>query len=145
MEFQMINITYTALHMYPQTEKTPVSCKDDCTLTKHWKLPLQASYSYSALPLLMDQQAAFTFGICRECSSALSRSGESFLQCVRLRVGGVIAWLGSLKIGTELWGLPAQEVRGRGRNKKSLNQDNTQHCVFFHTNIIILKHKCDSS
>ena len=35
MEFHMINITYAALHMCAQTEKTTFSCKDDCTLTKH--------------------------------------------------------------------------------------------------------------
>ena len=34
MEFHMINITYVALHMHAQTEKTTFSCKDDCTLTK---------------------------------------------------------------------------------------------------------------
>ena len=35
IEFHMINITYAALHMRAQTEKTTFSCKDDCTLTKH--------------------------------------------------------------------------------------------------------------
>ena len=30
----MINITYAALHMRAQTEKTTFSCKDDCTLTR---------------------------------------------------------------------------------------------------------------
>ena len=30
MEFHMINITYAALHMRAQTEKTKFSCKDDC-------------------------------------------------------------------------------------------------------------------
>ena len=35
MEFHMINITYAALHMRAQTEKTTFSCKDGCTLTKH--------------------------------------------------------------------------------------------------------------
>ena len=32
MEFHMINITYTALHMRAQMEKMTFSCKDDCTL-----------------------------------------------------------------------------------------------------------------
>ena len=31
----MINITYAALHVRAETEKTTFSCKDDCTLTKH--------------------------------------------------------------------------------------------------------------
>ena len=35
MEFHMINMTYGALHMRAQTEKTTFSCKYDCTLTKH--------------------------------------------------------------------------------------------------------------
>ena len=44
MEFHMINITYVALHMRAQTEKSTFSCKDDCTLTKHtWR------WTYSAL------------------------------------------------------------------------------------------------
>ena len=38
MEFHMINITYAALHMHAQTEKTTFSCKDDRTLKKHtWR------------------------------------------------------------------------------------------------------------
>ena len=44
MEFHMINITYVALHMRAQTEKTTFSCKDDCTLTKHTR-----RWTYSAL------------------------------------------------------------------------------------------------
>ena len=40
MEFHMINITYAALHMRAQTEKTTFSCKDDCTLTKHTALDI---------------------------------------------------------------------------------------------------------
>ena len=35
MEFHMINITYAALHVRAETEKTTFSCKDDCTLKKH--------------------------------------------------------------------------------------------------------------
>ena len=44
MEFHMINITYAALYMRAQTEKTTFSCKDDCTLTKHTR-----RWTYSAL------------------------------------------------------------------------------------------------
>ena len=40
----MINITYAALHMREQTEKTTFSCKDDCTLTKHTR-----RWTYSSL------------------------------------------------------------------------------------------------
>ena len=40
----MINITYAALHMRAQTEKSTFSCKDDCTLTKHTR-----RWTYSAL------------------------------------------------------------------------------------------------
>ena len=40
----MINITYAALHMRAQTEKTTFSCKDECTLTKHTR-----RWTYSAL------------------------------------------------------------------------------------------------
>ena len=35
MEFHMINMIYVALSMRAQTEKTTLSCKDDCTLMKH--------------------------------------------------------------------------------------------------------------
>ena len=44
MEFHMINITYAALHMRAETEKTTFSCKDDCTLTEHTR-----RWTYSAL------------------------------------------------------------------------------------------------
>ena len=44
MEFHMINITYAAMHMLAETEKTTFSCKDDCTLTKHTR-----RWTYSAL------------------------------------------------------------------------------------------------
>ena len=47
MEFHKIKITYAALPMRAQTEKTTFSCKDDCTLTKHkWR------WIYSALQYL---------------------------------------------------------------------------------------------
>ena len=36
MEFHMINITYAALHMRAQTEKTTFSCKDDCRSILEW-------------------------------------------------------------------------------------------------------------
>ena len=35
MEFHMIDILYAALSIHAQTEETTLSCKDDCTLTKH--------------------------------------------------------------------------------------------------------------
>ena len=44
MEFHMINITYAAMHVCAETEKTTFSCKDDCTLTKHTR-----RWIYSAL------------------------------------------------------------------------------------------------
>ena len=43
-EFHMINITYAALYMRAQVEKTTFSCKDDITLTKR-----TLRWTYSAL------------------------------------------------------------------------------------------------
>ena len=57
MEFHMINITYAALHMCAQTEKTTFSCKDDCTLTKHTR-----RWTYSALRHFFSWKLKF---ICR--------------------------------------------------------------------------------
>ena len=44
MEFHMINMMYTALHMLAQTEKTTFTCKDDFLLTKRTR-----RWTYSAL------------------------------------------------------------------------------------------------
>ena len=35
MEFHMINITYAAMHVRAETEKTTFPCKDDCILMEH--------------------------------------------------------------------------------------------------------------
>ena len=43
MKFHMINITYAAMHVRAETEKTTFPCKDDFTLTKHTR-----RWTYSA-------------------------------------------------------------------------------------------------
>ena len=49
MEFHMINITYAALHMRAQTEKTTFSCKDDCrSILECGKGPVKKSRLYPA-------------------------------------------------------------------------------------------------
>ena len=50
MEFHMINITYAALHMCAQTEKTTFSCKDDCTMIKHTRRWMYSALQYFLTP-----------------------------------------------------------------------------------------------
>ena len=62
MEFHMISISYAAMHVRAETEKTTFSCKDDCTLTKHtWR------WTYSALRYFFVKIFALAwafFGVC---------------------------------------------------------------------------------
>ena len=59
MEFHMINITYAALHMRAQTEKTTFSCKDDCRSILEWgkglvkKSRLYPARAYTTLVVLV--------------------------------------------------------------------------------------------
>ena len=52
LEFHMINMIYAALSMRTQTEKTTLSCKDNCTLTKHTR-----RWTYSALRYFLSNQS----------------------------------------------------------------------------------------
>ena len=62
MEFHMINITYAALHMRAQTEKTTFSCKDDQCKTLHL-------YWSGAKDLFIDEAhtALGIFPVCFPC------------------------------------------------------------------------------
>ena len=55
MEFHMINLTYAALHMRAQTEKTTFSCKDDSTLMEPtWRWTYSALRYFCDLVLIQD-------------------------------------------------------------------------------------------
>ena len=58
----MINITYAALHMRAQTEKTTFSCKDDCRSILEWgkglvkKSRLYPARAYTTLVVLVSSE-----------------------------------------------------------------------------------------
>ena len=59
MEFHMIDITYAAMHIRAQTEKTTFSCKDDCRSILEWgkglvkKSRLYPARAYTTLVVLV--------------------------------------------------------------------------------------------
>ena len=71
MEFHMINVTYVALHMHAETEKTTFSCKDDCTLTKHTR-----RWTYSALRYFFFGMINILNQLCEYKLSNYGRGGE---------------------------------------------------------------------
>ena len=82
MELHMINITYAALHMSAQTEKTKFTCKDDCTLTKHTRRWTYSALRYSFVRFFFFKDR-FT---CVSSISSLSNIGMIYTVCLSLHI-----------------------------------------------------------